>query len=250
MAPTAPTVPTARPPTRPPTRHQRSSARPSSSRPAPPRVIPKVIEDKKIVEADIEEKLRLLNAKPVENLITENLTNDDNDQDFIVTNVIQSEELESNDRLESDLMTEQKGSLVKQLVDTKKELEGNQSSDLTKDDKKPIRQTNRDIEKLRQTIQSLSQTANPLGKVLDYLQEDIDSMLSELKTWREEYKRNVQSLEKSQNSTLAELEPFREELNVLDQNIREQIEKISQTKANIIRNEEKLQKVVQMIHRI
>ena len=148
-------------------------------------MIPKTNEDTKMVEAELEEKLRLLNAKPVENLITENLANDD-DHDFIVTNDVKTDDLQSIQRLEFEGITEQKGSLVKQLVETKKELEGNQSSVLPNDDKKPIRQTNRDIEKLRQTIQSLSQTANPLGKVLDYLQEDIDSMLSELKSWRTE----------------------------------------------------------------
>ena len=237
---------------RPPTRHERPgrSARPSSSRPAPPRVAAKANEDSKLVEAELEEKLRLLNAKPVENLITEN-NNDSNeeDMDFIVTNV-KTEDLEPSDRPLSSIANEQKGSLVKQLVDTKKELEGSKSSDVPNDDKKPVRQTNRDIEKLRQTIQSLSQTANPLGKVLDYLQEDIDFMLTELKSWQDEYKRNVQLLEKSRNATQNELEPFRDELTLLDDQIRQQADKISVTKAGIIRNEERLQKMVQMVNRI
>ncbi|CAG2163090.1 unnamed protein product [Oppiella nova] len=224
---------------RPPTRHERS-ARPSSSRPAPPRVIAKPIEDNQIVEAELEEKLRLLNAKPVENLITENLANDedqefiklrllnakpvenlitenlanDEDQEFIVSTVISDDQMQApNGQLGFDGSNDtQKGSLVKQLVETKKELEGNQSSEVLNNDKKTPKQTNRDIEKLRQTIQALSQTASPLGKVLDYLQEDIDSMLSELKLWQEEYKSNVQSLHKSRNSTLEALEPYKTDL--------------------------------------
>ncbi|CAG2104541.1 unnamed protein product [Medioppia subpectinata] len=227
---------------RPPTRHERT-ARPSSSRPAPPRVIPKVSEDNAIVEAELEEKLRLLNAKPVENLITENFANDE-DQEFVVSNAITDEQTEPNGQLDIDNNNDtQKGSLVKQLVETKKELEGKQSSDVLNNDKKVSKQTNRDIEKLRQTIQALSQTASPLGKVLDYLQEDIDSMLSELKTWQEEYKSNVQSLHKSRNTTLEALEPYKQELNQLDVDIVEQMDKISLTKANIIRNEDKLQKM-------
>lgn len=236
---------------RPPTRHERPgrSARPSSSRPAPPRVVTKANDDTKLIEAELEEKLRLLNAKPVENLITENNSNREDDHDFIVTNV-KSEELELSDRPLSSVTQEQKGSLVKQLVDTKKELEGSQTSEAPNDEKKSVRQTNRDIERLRQTIQSLSQTANPLGKVLDYLQEDIDFMVTELKSWQQEYGRNVILLDKSRNAIQNQLEPFKDELTLLDDQIRQQTEKISVTKANIIRNEDKLQKMAQMINRV
>ncbi|XP_054162335.1 TRAF3-interacting protein 1-like [Oppia nitens] len=234
----------------PPTRLERS-ARPSSSRPAPPRVITKTTEDNKIIEAELEEKLRLINAKPVENLITENTTTDD-DQEFTVTTDITNDQ---NDETKEQLNYEtnndiQKGSLVKQLVDTKKELEGNQSSDVPNNDKKITKQTNKDIEKLRQTIQSLSQTASPLAKILDYLQEDIDSMLFELKSWREEYKNNMNLLQKSRTTTLEALEPFKSELNVLDEEILLQMDKISVTKANIIKNDEKLQKMVLIINRL
>jgi TRAF3-interacting protein 1 len=206
----------------------------------------KTIEDNKNVEAELEEKLRLLSAKPVENLITENLTNEEDDE-FIVTDVIKPDEddLDINQQLVFDNNNDlQKGSLVKQLVDTKKELEGNQSTDVTTKDKNLTRLANRDIEKLRQSIQSLSQCANPLGKVLDYLQEDIDAMVSELKSWQEIYKQNMAILEKSQTSTDDDLESYRAELNLLDSDINEQRDKISITKANLIRNEERIQKMV------
>jgi TRAF3-interacting protein 1 len=211
----------------------------------------KTIEDNKNVEAELEEKLRLVSAKPVENLITENLTNEEDDE-FIVTDVIKSNEddLDINQQLIFDNNNDlQKGSLVKQLIDTKKELEGNQSADVTTKDKNLTRLANRDIEKLRQSIQSLSQCANPLGKVLDYLQEDIDAMLSELKSWQEVYKQNMAILEKSRTSTDDDLESYKAELNLLDSDINEQLDKISVTKANLIRNEERLQKMVTMMNR-
>jgi len=212
----------------------------------------KTIEENKIAEAELEEKLRLINAKPVENLITENLANDEEDNDFIVTDTIKTadDDLGANEQLGFDNNNDtQKGSLVKQLIDTKRELEGNQSIDVPTSDKNLIRLANRDIEKLRQSIQSLSQCANPLGKVLDYLQEDIDAMLSELKSWQEEYKRNMQILEKSRMTIDDDLEPYRDELNLLDSNINEQLDKISATKANLIRNDERLQKMVTIINR-
>jgi TRAF3-interacting protein 1 len=174
------------------------------------------------------------------------------DDEFIVTDVIKPNEddLDINQQLIFDNNNDlQKGSLVKQLIDTKKELEGNQSTDVTTKDKNLTRLANRDIEKLRQSIQSLSQCANPLGKVLDYLQEDIDAMVSELKSWQEVYKQNMAILEKSRTSTDDDLESYRAELNLLDSDINEQLDKISVTKANLIRNEERILKMVTMMNR-
>ena len=44
------------------------------------------------------------------------------------------------------------------------------------------------IDQLRAGIQTLASSAAPLGKVLDYLQEDLDSMQKELENWRSENK--------------------------------------------------------------
>ena len=37
-------------------------------------------------------------------------------------------------------------------------------------------------------FQILTRSANPLGKLMDFLQEDVDSMQRELETWRTENK--------------------------------------------------------------
>ena len=36
------------------------------------------------------------------------------------------------------------------------------------------------------SFQTLTRSANPLGKLMDFLQEDVDSMQRELETWRVE----------------------------------------------------------------
>lgn len=41
----------------------------------------------------------------------------------------------------------------------------------------------REVDRLRAAIQSLTRAANPLGKLIDFLQEDVDSMQTELETW-------------------------------------------------------------------
>ena len=44
----------------------------------------------------------------------------------------------------------------------------------------------KEVDKLRTSIQGLTRSANPLGKVMDYVQEDLDSMQQELDKWRSE----------------------------------------------------------------
>ena len=41
----------------------------------------------------------------------------------------------------------------------------------------------REVDRLRSAIQSLTRAANPLGKLIDFLQEDVDSMHTELEMW-------------------------------------------------------------------
>jgi hypothetical protein len=42
----------------------------------------------------------------------------------------------------------------------------------------------REISRLRGSIQTLTRAANPLGKLMDFFQEDVDSMQRELGTWQ------------------------------------------------------------------
>ena len=42
------------------------------------------------------------------------------------------------------------------------------------------------IDQLRTAIQSLCRATNPLGRVVDYIQEDVDSMQKDMQTWKQE----------------------------------------------------------------
>lgn len=52
------------------------------------------------------------------------------------------------------------------------------------------------MEGLRDSIQKLTRSINPLGKLMDFLQEDIDSMQRELQMWRESYQETLIELNK------------------------------------------------------
>ena len=60
-------------------------------------------------------------------------------------------------------------------------------------------QTNiKQIEHLKDLIQKLVRSVNPMGKLMDFVQEDIDSMQREFTKWSEIYKQATSDLKKEQ----------------------------------------------------
>ena len=56
----------------------------------------------------------------------------------------------------------------------------------------------KEIDKLRGSIQTLTRAVNPLGKILDFVQEDLDSMQKELDVWKQENAQNQVALQREQ----------------------------------------------------
>ncbi|XP_024617152.1 TRAF3-interacting protein 1-like, partial [Neophocaena asiaeorientalis asiaeorientalis] len=106
----------------------------------------------------------------------------------------------------------------------------------------------KEIEKLRVSIQTLCRSALPLGKIMDYIQEDVDAMQNELQLWHSENRQHAEALQKEQSITDCALEPLEVELAELEQLVRDQQDRICAVKASILKNEEKIQKMVHSIH--
>ncbi|XP_019485827.1 PREDICTED: TRAF3-interacting protein 1-like [Hipposideros armiger] len=83
---------------------------------------------------------------------------------------------------------------------------------------------------------------------MDYLQEDVDAMQHELQLWHSENKQHAEALQEEQSITDSAVEPLRAQLAELEQLIKDQQDKICAVKANILRNEEKIQKMVYSIN--
>ncbi|XP_071482744.1 TRAF3-interacting protein 1-like [Diadema antillarum] len=225
----------------------RRMARPSSARPAPPRLRK---------QDSTEDSSRVGSGKQVTSVIVDNPhnTDDDDDDTFLVEDsqpVIDDEPRPmASESIEDD---GEHGGLVKKILETKKELEGSQ----TKQDEKlvvldPARRkerelVQREVERLRGAIQTLTRSANPLGKIMDYLQEDVDSMQKELELWQRENKEHGLAIKREQGITDSELEPLQAQLAELDQAIADQVDTIAAVKSNILRNEEKIGKMVNSI---
>uniref|UniRef100_A0A671DS75 TRAF3-interacting protein 1 n=1 Tax=Rhinolophus ferrumequinum TaxID=59479 RepID=A0A671DS75_RHIFE len=240
-------------PSEPPSRTRRIS-RPGSARPAPPRV--KRQDSVEVLTAD-----RMGSGKAVSNVIVESQNSgNEEDEQFMVEAAPQLSEVSELDvvqavELEED---EKHGGLVKKILETKKDYEKLQLSPKPGEKEKlPVFESgwkkekdivSKEIEKLRVSIQTLCKSALPLGKTMDYLQEDVDAMQHELQLWHSENKQHAETLREEQSITDSTVEPLRAQLAELEQLIKDQQDKICAVKANILRNEEKIQKMVYSIN--
>uniref|UniRef100_W5LGC5 TRAF3-interacting protein 1 n=1 Tax=Astyanax mexicanus TaxID=7994 RepID=W5LGC5_ASTMX len=240
------------------TPHSRRIPRPSSARPAPPRV---KRQESYTDGAPVE---RLGSAKAPAAVIVEGkkLSDDEDDEDgqFVVEEAVppppdMPELEEPSIELQGD---EKHGGLVKKILETKKDFESSPSSQKSKDqDRTPVLEAARkkerelvarEIERLRSSVQTVCRSALPLGKIMDYIQEDMDAMRNELQTWRKENREHAQALLEEQRITDSAVEPLKAELTELEQLIKDQQDKICAIKSNILKNEEKIHKMVSSIN--
>ncbi|XP_029526350.1 TRAF3-interacting protein 1 isoform X3 [Oncorhynchus nerka] len=234
--------------------------RPNSARPAPPRF------KRQESYADVTPAERLTSAKPPAAVIMEGkkLSEDeeeDEDEQFVVQEAappppdMPDMEMDPSVGLQGD---EKHGGLVKKILETKKDFETSPSSPKSKDQtqslvseaarKKERELVSREIERLRSSIQTVCRSTLPLGKIMDYIQEDMDAMQNELHTWRRENKEHAQALLQEQRVTDNAVEPLKAELAELEQLIKEQQDKICAVKSNVLKNEDKIQKMVTSIN--
>uniref|UniRef100_A0A4W5QLG4 TNF receptor-associated factor 3 interacting protein 1 n=1 Tax=Hucho hucho TaxID=62062 RepID=A0A4W5QLG4_9TELE len=233
--------------------------RPNSARPAPPRF------KRQESYADVTPAERLASAKPPAAVIMEGkkLSEDEEeeeDEQFVVVEAappppdMPDMEMDPSVGLQGD---EKHGGLVKKILETKKDFETTpspKSKDQTQSlvseaaRKKERELVSREIERLRSSVQTVCRSALPLGKIMDYIQEDMDAMQNELHTWRRENKEHAQALLQEQRVTDNAVEPLKAELAELEQLIKEQQDKICAVKSNILKNEDKIQKMVTSIN--
>ncbi|KAG7202969.1 hypothetical protein KM043_010106 [Ampulex compressa] len=223
------------------------SARPISGRPAAPRMRakPELIVNEEIVT-------------PVGsiNVIIENSDGKDDDdaEDMVVMETRGSSDSLDNTSYKMDSqLTQEHGHLVAQILETQKELVNNDNVDVlpkkvdiewdigSKRDREVVI---KEVDKLRSTIQTLTRATNPLGKLFDYLQEDVEMMQKELLDWQNQYSQLNKELEREQMQTQEVIEPMKETLKEIDINMKIQLDKICQAKSQIMKNDQKIQRLL------
>ncbi|KTF82235.1 hypothetical protein cypCar_00034475 [Cyprinus carpio] len=241
----------------PPQTTHRRLPRPSSARPAAPRVKRQESYNDHVTPAE-----RLGSGKTPATVILDGkrLSEDEDDEDgqFVVEEAAAPPpDIHEVERNSHELQGDDKhGGLVKKILETKKDYESSPSTKSKEQDRSLVSESSRkkerelvakEIERLRSSIQTVCRSALPLGKIMDYIQEDMDSMQNELQTWRRENKGNAQALLQEQRITDSVMEPLKAELAELEQLIKDQQDKTCTVKSNILKNEEKIQKMVSSI---
>ncbi|XP_022660602.1 TRAF3-interacting protein 1-like isoform X3 [Varroa destructor] len=145
---------------------------------------------------------------------------------------------------------EPEGVLVKQLLETKEQLDRGGSgsgsriqSPLVKESAYSARDFNT-IERIREHIQGVSRGALPMGRLLDLLYEDLDSMLTELSGWKEEHHRCNREFRRQMSRAEEALSPLQEQLEQLDNEIGKESESLQLLKYDIQQVTSKLNKIL------
>uniref|UniRef100_A0A8C1WDD2 TRAF3-interacting protein 1 n=1 Tax=Cyprinus carpio TaxID=7962 RepID=A0A8C1WDD2_CYPCA len=195
----------------PPQTTHRRLPRPSSARPAAPRVKRQESYNDHVTPAE-----RLGSGKTPATVILDGkrLSEDEDDEDgqFVVEEAAAPPpDIHEVERNSHELQGDDKhGGLVKKILETKKDYESSPSTKSKEQDRSLVSESSRkkerelvakEIERLRSSIQTVCRSALPLGKIMDYIQEDMDSMQNELQTWRRENKENAQALLQEQRCT-------------------------------------------------
>ncbi|CAG5130888.1 unnamed protein product [Candidula unifasciata] len=223
----------------------RQLGRPSSARPAPPRPKQETLES--------EPAMRLGSGQPA--VVIADNDDDDDDDNFLVQETAPpppDPDLSQLKPLDDSDTTH--GALVQKMLESKKEVEkGTKKTEIERplvsdaQRRKQREIVQKEVDKLRLSIQNLTRSANPLGKVMDYVQEDMDSMQQELDKWRAENAQHALELKREMNVTDRAIDPLRQQLAELDQAISDQLDRIAAVKSNIIKNDQKIQKMLQGI---
>ncbi|XP_043802784.1 TRAF3-interacting protein 1 [Apis laboriosa] len=220
------------------------SSRPISARPAAPKIRGKT-------ELIVNEEI--LTPMGSINVIVENsdLKEDDDAEDMVVmeTKGNDNDSLENSTNFKvNDQLTQEHGHLVAQILETQKELVNNDNIDVMPkktniawdiSSKRDI--ITKEIDKLRNTIQILTRATNPLGKLLDYFQEDVEIMQKELLEWKNQYQQVNEQLKIEKMKTQELIEPMKETLKEIDHNMKIQLNKICQAKSQVMKNDQRIQ---------
>merc|ERR1712147_288719 len=93
----------------------------------------------------------------------------------------------------------------------------------------------------------ITRTTQPIGRVLDFIQEDMESMKKEFEMWSEELIRNQAQINKGSEQNDASLQHLYDELDALAAQISSKRNDINATKAKINANKGMIEKQVKMM---
>ncbi|KAL1381054.1 hypothetical protein pipiens_013740 [Culex pipiens pipiens] len=223
------------------------SVRPPSARPGAPRRKEKNVEI--VLQPNETTKLGEINVKM--EVFNNELLDDDGENLIVIEDPTQVDNVYGGGSEGQEVKEEQdQGHLVQQILETQKEFSNIAGAEAEVAKKVDIEWTSnqrqssaKQMETMRESIQKLTRSVNPLGKLMDFLQEDIDSMERELTNWQQVYTKAAQELAKERSANENAVEPLKHQLAQIEISIREYHEMIDITRANILQNEQKIERL-------
>merc|ERR1712183_1059211 len=103
------------------------------------------------------------------------------------------------------------------------------------------------VENLQQQIQKLVQSTNPLAKCMDFVNDDLEAMDSEIDKWKSAFRRHSAQLEEEERKTAEELAPLRKEIEDVDKQVGVVLSKIQEAKAKIKKSDSRVTEMLRFV---
>ena len=103
------------------------------------------------------------------------------------------------------------------------------------------------IEGMKESIQNITQTINPMGKIIQFIDDDVESMKREYDSWARMYQTSQEQLEDKEKVIEAELQPYKDKIVGKEEQIREKKGQIDSIKSKIQRNKLKVYTLLKTI---
>jgi hypothetical protein len=100
------------------------------------------------------------------------------------------------------------------------------------------------VDSIKEYIQNISQSINPMGKIIQFIDDDIESMKREYDNWARIYSGAKEQLEDKEKAIEAELQPYKDKIVAKEEQIREKKGQIDSLKSKILRNNLKVKKLM------
>jgi predicted nucleic acid-binding Zn-ribbon protein len=99
-----------------------------------------------------------------------------------------------------------------------------------------------DIDGLKALIQSITQATNPLGKIVEMIDDDLESMGKEYDNWTKVYTQNKEKMKDREKEIENELQGLYDKITSKDEQIKEKKAQIEAIKTQQMRNTKKIEK--------
>lgn len=99
-------------------------------------------------------------------------------------------------------------------------------------------------EHLKELIQKITQSSNPLGKIIEFVDDDIESISKEYQYWTRAYKDTKEKLKDKEKESETQLQTYKDKITNKEEQIREKKGQIESIKTQILRNSQKIEKLL------